>query len=160
MGNLAGILWIFSDPQNKGSNILGKTSEHFSWELSPGTPRKSCCDTTLGWRVCDQKIVTIAISISWCHATPEHLKFPKAVLLNLLSCRKLERNANERKRAKMQVCKRAQKGALRGPAATLFISRDTCNDSIAKLFCVCFCGVSHNYRAIRCKMGYRTNVSL
>ena len=44
----------------------------------------------------------------------------------------------------------------------LFISRDTCSDSIAKLFRVCFFlffnGVSHNYRAIRCKMGYRTGV--
>ena len=36
---------------------------------------------------------------------------------------------------------------LRGPAAILFISRDTCSDSIAKLFRACFCGVSHNYRA-------------
>ena len=49
---------------------------------------------------------------------------------------------------------------LRGPAAILFISRDTCSDSIAKLFRACFCGVSHNYRAIRCKMGYRTDVSV
>ena len=46
---------------------------------------------------------------------------------------------------------------LRGPVAILFISRDTCSDSIAKLFRACFCGVSHNYRAIRCKMGYRTD---
>ena len=29
-GNLAGILWDFSDPQNKGSNISGRISEHFS----------------------------------------------------------------------------------------------------------------------------------
>ena len=42
---------------------------------------------------------------------------------------------------------------LRGPAAILFISRDTCSDSIAKLFRACFYGVSHNYRAIRCKWG-------
>ena len=27
-------------------------------------------------------------------------------------------------------------------------------------FVLVFVGVSHNYRAIRCKMGYRTNVSL
>ena len=47
---------------------------------------------------------------------------------------------------------------LRGPATILFISRDTSSDSIAKLFRACFCGVSHNYRAIRCKMGYRTDV--
>ena len=47
---------------------------------------------------------------------------------------------------------------LRGPAAILFISRDTCSDSIAKLFRACFHGVSHNYRAICCKMGYRTDV--
>ena len=46
---------------------------------------------------------------------------------------------------------------LRGPAAILFISRDACSDSIAKLFRACFHGVSHNYRAIRCKMGYRTD---
>ena len=26
---------------------------------------------------------------------------------------------------------------LRGPAAILFISRDTCSDSIAKVFCAC-----------------------
>ena len=44
---------------------------------------------------------------------------------------------------------------LRGPAAILFISRNTCSDSIAKLFRACFYGVSHNYRGIRCKMGYR-----
>ena len=47
---------------------------------------------------------------------------------------------------------------LRGPVAILFISRDTCSDSIAKLFRACFCGVSHNYRAFPCKMGYRTDV--
>ena len=47
---------------------------------------------------------------------------------------------------------------LRGPVAILFISRDTCSDSIAKLFRACFCGVSHNDRAICCKMGYRTDV--
>ena len=46
----------------------------------------------------------------------------------------------------------------RGPAATLFISRDTCSDSIAKLFRACFYGVSHNHRGIHCKMGYRTDV--
>ena len=45
-------------------------------------------------------------------------------------------------------------------AAVLLISRDACSDSIAKRFRVCFCGVSHNYRAIRCKMGYRTDVSV
>ena len=43
---------------------------------------------------------------------------------------------------------------LRGPVAILFISRDTCSDSIAKLFL----WVSHNYRAICCKTGYRTDV--
>ena len=47
---------------------------------------------------------------------------------------------------------------LRGPAAILFISRDACSDSIAKLVRACFYGVSHNYRAICCKMGYRTDV--
>ena len=29
---------------------------------------------------------------------------------------------------------------LRGPAAIIFISRNTCSDSITKLFCACFCG--------------------
>ena len=47
---------------------------------------------------------------------------------------------------------------LRGPIAILFISRDTFSDSIAKRFRVCFPGVSHEYRAIRCKMGYRTDM--
>ena len=47
---------------------------------------------------------------------------------------------------------------LRDPGPMLFISRDTYSDSIAKLFCACFYGVSHNYHAIRCKMGYRTGV--
>ena len=46
---------------------------------------------------------------------------------------------------------------LRGPVAILFISRDTCSNSIAKPFSACFYGVSHNYRAIYCKMGYRTD---
>ena len=50
------------------------------------------------------------------------------------------------------------KANLRGPVAILFISRDTCSDSIAKLFRACFCGISHNYRAICCKMGYHTDV--
>ena len=45
----------------------------------------------------------------------------------------------------------------RGPAA-VFISRDSCSDSIAKRFRACFCAVAHNYRAIRCKMGCRTDV--
>ena len=49
---------------------------------------------------------------------------------------------------------------LRGPAAILFLSRDTCGNSIAKLFRACFHGGggSHNYRAMRCEMGYRTDV--
>ena len=47
---------------------------------------------------------------------------------------------------------------LRGPAAIIFISRDTRSDSIAKLFRACFYWVSHNYRAICCKIGYRRNV--
>ena len=38
----------------------------------------------------------------------------------------------------------------------LFISRDTCSDGIVKLFGASCCAVSHNYRAIHCKMGYRT----
>ena len=49
---------------------------------------------------------------------------------------------------------------LRGPAAILLISRDTFSDSNANLFRACFSGVSHKYRAIRCKMGYRTYMSL
>ena len=34
VGNLEGICGIFSDPQNKGSKISGKISEHFSYENS------------------------------------------------------------------------------------------------------------------------------
>ena len=49
---------------------------------------------------------------------------------------------------------------LRGPVAILFISRDTLSDSIAKCFRACFPGVSHKYRAICCKMGYRTDMSV
>ena len=60
---------------------------------------------------------------------------------------------------------------LRGPVAILFISRDTCSDSIAKLFRACFCGgiaqlsrdtlqngVSHRYVCVKLstKGGYRT----
>ena len=30
VGSLVGILWDFSDPQNQGSKISGKISEHFS----------------------------------------------------------------------------------------------------------------------------------
>ena len=41
---------------------------------------------------------------------------------------------------------------LRGPAAIL------CSDSITELFCAFLKGVSHNYRAICCKIGYRTDV--
>ena len=47
---------------------------------------------------------------------------------------------------------------LRGPAAILFTSRDTCSNSIAKLFVffllLLFYGVSHTNRATCCKMGY------
>ena len=57
-----------------------------------------------------------------------------------------------------RLCMCGRGAGLRGPAAILFISRNTCSDSIAKLFRACFCVVSHNYRAIRCKMGYRTDV--
>ena len=35
----------------------------------------------------------------------------------------------------------------------LFISRDACSDSIAKLVRACFYGVSHNYRAMCCNWG-------
>ena len=49
---------------------------------------------------------------------------------------------------------------LRGQAPTLFISRDTFNDSIAKYFCACLPGVLHKYCAICCKMGYRTEMSV
>ena len=49
---------------------------------------------------------------------------------------------------------------LRGPAAMLFISGDTFSDSIAKIVRACFPGVSHKYRAICCKMGYRTDMSV
>ena len=40
----------------------------------------------------------------------------------------------------------------------LSISRDTRFDSIAKHFGACLSGASHNYRAICCDMGYRTDV--
>ena len=49
---------------------------------------------------------------------------------------------------------------LRGPAAILFVSRDTFSDSSAKRFRACFPGVSHKYRAICCKMGYRIDMSV
>ena len=49
------------------------------------------------------------------------------------------------------VCNSLREGfqacRLRGPVAILFISRDACSDSIAKILRACFCGVSHNYRA-------------
>ena len=51
-----------------------------------------------------------------------------------------------------------RKTDLRGPAAIQFVSRDTCSNSIAKPFRACFYGVSHDYRAICCKMGYYTDV--
>ena len=47
---------------------------------------------------------------------------------------------------------------FRGPAAILFISRDTYSDSITKLFHVCFDRVSRKYRAICCRTEYRTDV--
>ena len=47
---------------------------------------------------------------------------------------------------------------LRGAVAILFISHDACSDSIAKTFHACFYGVLHYYRAVCCKMGYRTDV--
>ena len=61
--------------------------------------------------------------------------------------------------------------ALRGPVAILFISRDACNDSIAKLFRACFLwgiaqlsrdmlqnGVSHRCTCVKLstKVGCRT----
>ena len=49
---------------------------------------------------------------------------------------------------------------LRGPTAILFTARDTCSDNIAILFRACFCRLSHNYRAICCKMGYCTDAPL
>ena len=51
-------------------------------------------------------------------------------------------------------------GELRGPVAILFISRDTLSDSIAKRFRACFPWVSHMYREICCKTGYRTDMSV
>ena len=51
---------------------------------------------------------------------------------------------------------------LRAPAAILFISCDTCSDSITRLVRACFCGGGGGYRAIIeglcCKLGYRTGV--
>ena len=47
---------------------------------------------------------------------------------------------------------------LRGPVAILFISRDTCSDSIAMFFsCLFFWGIAQLSRDT-CKMGYRTDV--
>ena len=48
----------------------------------------------------------------------------------------------------------------RFPATILAISRDTCSDSIARLFRASFYGVSCKYRGICCKMGYRTDVAV
>ena len=36
----------------------------------------------------------------------------------------------------------------RGPAAILFIARDSCSDSIANVFRACFCGGGGGYRTI------------
>ena len=53
----------------------------------------------------------------------------------------------------------AMSHGLRGPTAMLFMSRATFSDSIAKLLLACFFnGISHNYRAMCCKMGYRTDM--
>ena len=51
---------------------------------------------------------------------------------------------------------------LRGPAAILFISLAIFVAIISQNYFVRvnFCGVSHNCRAICCKMGYRTGVPL
>ena len=56
----------------------------------------------------------------------------------------------ERERERERYGKRE---TLRGPAGILFISRDACSDSTAKLSRACFHGVSHNYHAICCRMG-------
>ena len=80
--------------------------------------------------------------------------------LNLLEMDMASRaHEDDEKRGKQKNASLAM-AALRGPAAILFISRDTCSDSIAKSFRACFNGVSHNYRAICCKVGYRTDVPL
>ena len=48
---------------------------------------------------------------------------------------------------------------LRGPAPILSISRDTCSDSIAKLFCACFFwGVAQVLCDMLQNRGYRTDV--
>ena len=60
---------------------------------------------------------------------------------------------------RLKTCKEMSEH-VRGPAAILFISSDTFSDSIAKLFRACFPGVSHIYRAICCKIGYRTAMSV
>ena len=49
---------------------------------------------------------------------------------------------------------------LRDPTTTLFISRDTCSHRHAKLFPACLKIASRRYRLIRCRMGYRTNMSV
>ena len=47
---------------------------------------------------------------------------------------------------------------LRGPAAILFISRDTCSDSIAKLFRACFRGGIAQLSRDMLQSGYRRDV--
>ena len=49
---------------------------------------------------------------------------------------------------------------LRGPEAILLVSCDTCSDSIAKLCSACFGEVSRKCRAISCRKGYRTDMSV
>ena len=66
------------------------------------------------------------------------------------------------KKEKVKAFPLSSTDGLRGPAAILFISRDACSDSIAKLYLVLVFFVG--YRTIVCamcvKMGYRTDVSV
>ena len=84
----------------------------------------------------------------WAPATQrqrEHRTLPTMVLIFICgSCSRCNRR---------RISSRWGSRHLRGPAAILFTSRDTCSDSIAELFRASFYEVSHNYRAIRCKMG-------
>ena len=70
----------------------------------------------------------------------------------------------------MQCCEPLHTQKLRGPAAILFMSRDTCSDNIAKRFRACFYGypaisrdmlqngVSHSCACVKlsAKGGYHT----
>ena len=130
-----GFCRIFSDPQNKGSKVSGKISEHFLREF---VPRKT--------------IPRASFVLQTCHPKNNYTQRTATVSKKLPS-------VSRRADVSDDYCQQCTL-SLRGPAAILFKTRDTCSDRIAKLFRAYFYwggGVSHNYRAISCKMGYRTD---